>query len=223
MRRCAAVVLGVAMMLLGSTAGGAMPAGAPPVTRGGGETATSRSAAATAPAATPGTESLADMKARLARLKEEALLLEAKIAAAEGPTAGAEPPIIAQLNALPKDLWPVPGEQEPVDKTSNRGKWIAANVKQTGTSFFSGKVLSVRLAGGATQVELDGGKYKVWGEECSVQVSALFETSKPLNAGEVKVGDTISVAGFLKDWHSSSKNLTITVIAAKLNAPATGP
>jgi len=223
MMRCLAMVLGVAMMFLGSVAWGAMPAGAGPVTRGGVETGATRSGPATAATAAQGGESLADMKARLARLKEEAAVLEAKIAAAEGSAAGMELSLITQLNALPKNLWPVPGEQEAVDKISNRGKWIAANVKQTGTSSFTGKVMAVRLAGGATQVELDGGKYKVWGEEWSVQVGALFENSKPLNAGDVKVGETISVAGFLKDWHYSSKLLTISVISAKLSGPGTGP
>ena len=208
--RCQAVVCRVGIVLLCGVVLGATPA------------ATTKTAAS-APATAPAGESLAEMKARLARLKEEAAALEAKIAAVENPAAGAAPTLITQLNVLPKSLWPVPGEQETVEKISTRGKWISANVKQTGTCYFSGKILAVHAAGGGTLVDLEGGKYTVWGEEWTLRMNALFQDVKPEKAVDLKVGETIRVEGFVREWHYEAKLLNVALISAKLSAPGAAP
>jgi hypothetical protein len=206
------------MLLCGIVLGATAPA-APPAANGAVTPAATKTAPSAAPATTQPAESLAEMKARLARLKEEAAALEAKIAAVENPAVGAEPTLITQLNSLPRNLWPAPGEQETVDKISARGKWISANVKQNGTCSFAGKILTVRASGGGTLVDLDGGKYVVWGEEWTLRLGALFEDVKPEKAVDLKAGQTIRVAGFVREWHYATKVLNVMLISAKLGAP----
>lgn len=174
-------------------------------------------------AATRAGESVAAMKARLAKLKEEAAALEAKISAAEAPAAGTEPAIVTALNALPKNLWP--GENDSQAKQDLRAKWLEENIKPGKGYDFSGLVIIVspqtihevdKAPVDAVRVVLDCGKYKVWGEEKGLKVMAVLENVTPadtLDWGEKK---TITITGPSKTCWTSGNPVEVTMETSKL-------
>ncbi len=138
-------------------------------------------------AAAPGKgESIADMKAQLAKLKAQEAALQAKIDAAEAPAPGTLPGVIAELNKLPKNLWPADSDNQ--TKESLREKWLTDNIKEGAAYTFTGNVLvsgptQVNEAGKPSvqgmQVTLDCGKQTLWGKEKDLRVVTEIKTSNP--------------------------------------------
>lgn len=147
-------------------------------------------------------DSLADMKARLAKLKEEETALQAKIDAAEAPPAGTVPGVIADLNKLPKNLWP--GDSDSQTKESLREKWLTDNIKEGAAYTFTGNVLvssptQVNEAGKPSvqgmQVTLDCGKQMVWGKEKVLRVICEIKNVKPEDALDWNEKTAITITG----------------------------
>lgn len=167
-------------------------------------------------------ESVAQMKARLVKLKAEVADLEAKIQAAEAETAGKEPQIVTQLNAMPHNIWA--GDSDSSIKQQLRDKWVEENLK-AGTNYtFSGTVINVspytisapgKASISGVAVTLDCGKHSVLGKDANVKALAVLENVSP--ADTVDWGDkkTITIEGPGKSYRLNGNNVEVQMAVSK--------
>ncbi|HVX86887.1 MAG TPA: hypothetical protein VH253_19040 [Phycisphaerae bacterium] len=157
---------------------------------------------AAAPAAAPAAQSLADMKAQLATLKEQEAALEAKIQAAEAHADPSVPALVNDLNAMPKNLWP--GESDNATKQGLRDKWLEDHIKPGADYEFSGTVavsspIKINEAGKPSrdglQLTLDCGKQMIWGKEKTLRVVTQLGNVAPEDAMDWNDKTTITIHG----------------------------